>query len=137
MKNEDQHSGKSGVLTTPSSTVSEKKSARCRVSAKVIQSDSPPVCFHSCPWCPRNYLRRLLLRLDHHLLNLLQCSPHALFSLPDDNIWIGDKVETGDRTTPSSVASSRSPLATLPPKGDVITTSSSVELNFLNIQWRG
>ena len=61
--------------------------------------------------------------------NLFQHSPHALRSLPDDNNWI---VETS-----SSISSSRSSLAMLPPKGEMIPTSSSVELNISSNEWRG
>ena len=39
--------------------------------------------------------------------------------------------------TPSSIASSHSSLATLPPKEDMILASSSAELNILNNEWCG
>ena len=96
--------------------------------------------FPNCPWCPGSYRLHFHLRPDDHLLQLPpRFSLRTL--LPS---WLQhsnrDKVQIGTALIPekpSSIASSRSSLATLPPKSDVIPTSSSVVIIILNIEWRG
>ena len=73
-------------------------------------------------------------------LDVLQYSPHALLSFLDADIRIGDKLQIRDNAalgTPSSIASSGSSLATLPPKGDLLPTSLSEILFFGNNERRG
>ena len=67
----------SEVSTTPSSTVSDKKSARCRMSGNVNPSESPPSLSPGCPLCSRSYLLRWLLRFDYQLLQF----PPMLFQI--------------------------------------------------------
>ena len=67
------------------------------------------------PWCPQSYLLHWLLRSDYHSSPSLMTT-----SKPGINWKLGTALLSG---TPSSIASVRSSLATLTPKGDVLPTS--------------
>ena len=72
--------------------------------------------------------------------DLLQHSPHALLSFLHADIRIGDRLQIRDNAAlgaPSSIASSSSSLATLPPKRDLLPTSLSELLIIGNNERRG
>ena len=137
MKNGDQHNGKSEVSTTLSSTVSDNKSTRCRTSANVNTSGSPPVSFLQAAHDGQEAISfACVFGTTITCCNFLQCSPHALHSLSlTTTFQTGTKWKLGTELlaeTSSSIAGSRWSLATLLPNGKVIPTSFSVELNYLN-----
>ena len=73
--------------------------------------------------------------------NRLQRSPHTILPPPPTTTFESrTKCELGIKQlgeTSSWIASSRSSLSTLPTKGEVFPTSSSVELNISKNDWRG
>ena len=132
MKKEDQHIGKSGVSTTTSRTVSDKKSARCRMFANVNPSVSPPVSFSRLPIVSTKLSPSLASSVR---LSLASISSNALRTHSSPSLTTTFKPGTNCKLgtallpeTPSSIATYRSSVATLPPKGDVIPTFSLVVL---------
>ena len=96
--------------------------------------------FPSYTSSPQNYSLRLPLRSDHHLLRLPpMLSSRNVFPPWRPHLKQGTKWKLGTELlaeTPLSMASSRSSLAALPPKGDVIPISLSVVHIILKIEWR-
>ena len=116
------------------------KSARCRMSVNVNPSDSPPLCFSKPPKMSTNYSPSLASSVR---LSLASTSSNALLTHSSPSLRTTSKLGTNCklgtvllRGTLSSIASSRSSLATLPPKGDVILTSSSLALIICNNERR-
>ena len=121
MKNEDQHNSKSEVSTTPSGTVYDNKYARCRMSANVNPSDSPPVSLSKLPMMSTTLSLSLASSVR---LSLASTSSNALLTHSSSSMTTTSKSGTSCKLgivllsgSPSSIASSRSSLATLPPKG--------------------
>ena len=140
MKNDDSHNGKSGTPTTPSSTVSDNGSARCRTPANVNPSDSPPTSLSKPPMMSTKLSLSLASSVRLSLASissntvLTHSSPYRMATFES-----GTKCKFGTTLlsgTASSIASCGSSLATLPPKGDVIPTFSDL-LIICNNERRG
>ena len=141
MKNDDQHNGKSGTLTIPSSTVSDNGSARRRKSAKVNPSDSHPTSSSRPPMISMKLSPSLVSSVQ---LSLASISSNTLLTHSSRSWMITFELGTNCKFgttllsgTPSSNASSGSSLATLPPKGDMLPTSLSDLLIIGNNERRG
>ena len=87
-----------------------------------------PIC-PGCPWYQQNYLLHWILQFDYRLPRsppTLSSRTPLLLGWPNSNrgqtAKFGTTLLSG---TPSSIASSRSSLATFSPKGDLVPTSSS------------
>ena len=102
-----------------------------RTSANVNPSDPNPTSLSRLTMISTKLSPSMVFSSTIACLDLLQHSPHALLSFLDDHIRIRDKLQIRDNAalgTPSSIASSRLSLTTLPQKGDLVPTSSSHSL---------
>ena len=125
----------------PSNTVSGNGSARLRMSAKVNPSDSLPASSSRLP--------TMSMKLPPSLASSVRLSLASIYSntllTHSSSSWtttieLGTKCNSGTillSGTPSSIVSSGSSLATLPPNGDMTLTSSLDLLIISNRERRG
>ena len=141
MKHDDSQNGKSETPTMPSRTVSDSGSARRRMSANVNSSDSlatsssrlPMMSMKLSPSLASSVRLSLASTSTNTLLTHSSPSWMMTFEL-GTNCKFGTTLLSG---APSSIASSGSSLAILPPNGDMTLTSSSDLLIISNKERRG